>query len=74
MLGRISVLGALYLCVVCLIPEVLGNIMPGGLFTSSGTSLLIIVNVVLDTLSQIQTHIFTSRYDVLVKRMKYRDK
>lgn len=73
LLSRISILGALYLCIVCLVPEVLGNIMPS-LFTSSGTSLLIVVNVVLDTLSQIQTYIFTSRYDSLVKKMKYKDK
>ncbi|KJW07793.1 secY translocase family protein, partial [Orientia tsutsugamushi str. UT144] len=73
LLSRISILGALYLCVVCLVPEVLGNVMPS-LFTSSGTSLLIVVNVVLDTLSQIQTYIFTSRYDSLVKKMKYKDK
>ncbi len=71
LLTRLSVLGALYLCFICIIPEVFVNSM-SVVFTLGGTSLLIVVNVVLDTFSQIQTYMFTSKYDLLVRKMKHR--
>lgn len=72
-LGRVSILGALYLCFICIVPEVIMS-KAHIATTLGGTSLLIVVNVVLDTLTQIQAYIFTNRYDVLLKRMKYKDR
>src|SRR3546814_14285843 len=67
-LTRITVLGAAYLAAICLIPE--SFIAQSGLpFQLGGTSLLIIVNVTIDTLSQIQSHMLAHHYcDILKKR------
>ena len=70
-LTRITVLGALYLCFICVIPELLisNYSVP---FYLGGTSLLIVVNVTLDTISQIQTHLFAHQYEGLIKKSKLR--
>ncbi len=61
-LTRITFLGALYLSVVCVIPEIL--IYNVGLpFYFGGTSLLIVVGVGLDTASQIESHMVTRHYE-----------
>jgi preprotein translocase subunit SecY len=68
-LNRITVVGASYLVLICLIPEVL--ISQAGLnFVLGGTSLLIVVNVTMDTVSQIQSHLIAHQYGDLIKKAK----
>jgi preprotein translocase subunit SecY len=69
LLTRLTVLGSVYLSIVCVVPELLMNKYSVA-FALGGTSFLIVVNVVLDTFTQIQTHLFSSRYEGLVKKMK----
>jgi preprotein translocase subunit SecY len=69
-LTRITVVGALYLAVVCIIPEfVRGN---GFALTLGGTSILIIVSVTMDTVAQIQSHLIAQQYEGLIKKAKLR--
>lgn len=68
-LSRLTVIGATYLSFVCVVPEMLMNKYAIS-FSLGGTSFLIVVNVVLDTFAQVQTHLFSSRYESLVKKMK----
>jgi preprotein translocase subunit SecY len=68
-LGRITVVGAIYLTVVCLIPEVIHSQLNVSQFIG-GTSLLIMVTVTLDTISQIQSHLIAQQYEGLVKRSR----
>jgi preprotein translocase subunit SecY len=70
-LTRITVIGALYLVVVCLIPEFIIS-STGIPFYLGGTSLLIVVSVTLDTVSQIQGHLLAHQYEGLVKKAKLR--
>ncbi|WP_188237318.1 preprotein translocase subunit SecY [Sphingopyxis sp. LK2115] len=68
-LTRITVIGAAYLAVICLVPEYF--IAQSGLpFYLGGTSLLIIVNVTIDTISQIQSHMLAHQYGDLIKKAK----
>ena len=73
LLTRITVIGGLYLSFICVVPELMMNKYAGSL-ALGGTSFLIVVNVVLDTFTQIQTHLFSSRYEGLVKKMKVKEK
>ena len=68
-LTRITVIGAAYLTVVALIPEVFLSQLAVSQFIG-GTSLLIIVTVTLDTVSQIQSHLIAQQYEGLVKRSR----
>ena len=68
-LTRITVVGAVYLTVVALIPEVLVSQLNVSQFIG-GTSLLIIVTVTLDTISQIQSHLIAQQYEGLVKKSR----
>jgi preprotein translocase subunit SecY len=66
-LTRLTLIGAFYITLVCLLPEFLivyWNVP----FYFGGTSLLIIVVVVMDFISQMQTHIMTQQYDGLMKK------
>lgn len=70
-LTRITVVGAIYLVFVCLLPELL--IARTGIpFYLGGTSLLIVVSVTLDTVAQIQGHLFAQQYEGLIKKSKLR--
>ncbi|MBQ4874901.1 MAG: preprotein translocase subunit SecY [Rickettsiaceae bacterium H1] len=60
-LTKITVIGAIYLSVICVIPELI-RINYSIPFIISGTSLLIIVNVIVDIFSQVQTYLFTRNY------------
>lgn len=71
LLSRITVIGSLYLSVVCIVPELLMHKYAIA-FALGGTSFLIVVNVVLDTFAQVQTYLFSTRYDGLIKKMKLR--
>ncbi|MEL6485628.1 MAG: preprotein translocase subunit SecY [Pseudomonadota bacterium] len=68
-LTRITVVGAIYLTFVCVVPEYM--IAQTGIpLYLGGTSLLIVVNVTVDTISQIQSHLFAHQYDNLIKKAK----
>ena len=70
-LTRITVIGAAYLTLVCLLPEFLIARM-GVPFYLGGTSLLIVVNVTMDTVAQIQGHLLAHQYEGLIKKAKLR--
>jgi preprotein translocase subunit SecY len=72
-LTRITVVGAIYLVAVCLLPEFLIS-YTGVPFYFGGTSLLIVVSVTLDTVSQVQGHLLAHQYEGLVKKAKLRGK
>ncbi len=61
-LGRITVGGAIYLAVICVLPSILQTKMNLP-FYFGGTSLLIVVGVALDTVSQIEAHLITRHYE-----------
>ena len=69
LLNRLTVVGAAYLVTICLIPEMLASRTGLG-FTLGGTSLLIVVNVTMDTVSQIQSHLIAHQYGDLIKKAK----
>jgi len=72
-LTRITVIGAAYLAVICLIPEFL--IARAGIpFYLGGTSLLIVVNVTVDTVTQIQSHLIAHQYRDLIKKARLKGK
>ncbi|RJY08921.1 preprotein translocase subunit SecY [Aurantiacibacter aquimixticola] len=68
-LTRITVVGAIYLTLVCVIPE-WGISQTGLPLFLGGTSLLIVVNVTVDTISQIQSHLLAHQYGDLIKKAK----
>lgn len=70
-LTRLTVVGAIYLCAICLLPEILRGqyAIP---FYFGGTSLLIVVNVTMDTVGQIHSHLMTHQYEGLMKKSKLR--
>jgi preprotein translocase subunit SecY len=70
-LTRITVIGALYLAIVCLIPEILISYAAVP-FYFGGTSLLIVVSVTMDTVAQIQGYLLAHQYEGLIKRSKLR--
>ena len=70
-LTRITVVGAIYLVVICLMPEFLIS-ATGVPFYLGGTSLLIVVSVTLDTVAQIQGHLIAHQYEGLIKKSKLR--
>jgi preprotein translocase subunit SecY len=69
LLNRITVVGAAYLVLICIIPEVL-TAQSGLHIALGGTSLLIVVNVTMDTVSQIQSHLIAHQYGDLIKKAK----
>lgn len=72
-LTRLTTVGALYLTLVCLLPEVLRAkyAIP---FYFGGTSLLIVVSVTMDTVAQIHSHLMAHQYEGLLKKSKIRGK
>jgi preprotein translocase subunit SecY len=68
-LTRLTTIGALYLCVVCLLPEVL--ISNYGIpFYFGGTSIMIVVSVTMDTVTQIQSHLLAHQYEGLIRKAR----
>jgi len=66
-LGRLTLVGAIYISLVCLLPQflqVLGNVP----FYLGGTSLLIVVVVVMDFMAQVQSHLMSHQYESLMKK------
>ncbi|MXP27421.1 preprotein translocase subunit SecY [Porphyrobacter algicida] len=68
-LTRITVVGAIYLTIVCVLPEYVIK-QTGVPLYLGGTSLLIVVNVTVDTISQIQSHLLAHQYGDLIKKAK----
>jgi preprotein translocase subunit SecY len=68
-LTRLTVVGAAYLSLVCILPEILVSqwAVP---FYFGGTSLLIVVSVTMDTVAQIQSHLVAHQYEGLIKKSK----
>jgi len=72
-LTRLTVIGSAYLAAICLLPEILmaNYSVP---FYFGGTSLLIVVTVTMDTVTQVQSHLMAHQYEGLVKKAKLRGK
>jgi preprotein translocase subunit SecY len=70
-LTRITVVGAIYLAAVCVLPELLISYAAVP-FYFGGTSLLIAVSVTMDTVAQIQSHMLAHQYEGLIKKAKLR--
>ena len=70
-LTRITVVGASYMVLICLMPEFLISQLAVP-FYFGGTSLLIVVNVTMDTVAQIQSHLLAHQYEGLIKKSKLR--
>ncbi|MDJ0389726.1 preprotein translocase subunit SecY [Roseomonas sp. E05] len=68
-LTRLTGVGAVYLCIVCLLPEILIS-QYGVPFYFGGTSLLIIVSVTMDTVAQVQSHLFAHQYEGLIRKAR----
>jgi preprotein translocase subunit SecY len=68
-LTRITVIGAAYLTLICLVPEFITSQF-GISLALGGTSLLIVVNVTMDTVTQIQSHLLAHQYGDLIKKSK----
>jgi len=69
-LTKLTTIGAMYLTLVCLMPEFLISKYPIP-FYLGGTSVLIVVVVAMDTVSQIQTRLMSQQYESLIKKTKF---
>ncbi len=70
-LARITFGGAIYLSIICILPDIFGKYFNVP-FYFGGTSLLIVVGVALDTISQIESHLVTRSYEGFLKKGKIR--
>ncbi|HEY9217285.1 MAG TPA: preprotein translocase subunit SecY [Phenylobacterium sp.] len=70
-LTRLTVIGAGYITIVCLLPELLIRFYNAP-FYLGGTSILIVVSVTMDTVTQIQSHLLAHQYEGLIKKSKLR--
>jgi preprotein translocase subunit SecY len=68
-LTRLTVIGALYITAVCVIPEILRGEF-NGQFYIGGTSILIVVSVTMDTVAQIQSHLIGHQYEGMIKKAR----
>ena len=64
-------MGAAYITIVCLLPEILISAYHAP-FYLGGTSILIVVSVTMDTVTQIQSHLLAHQYEGLIKKSKLR--
>ncbi|MCC6009324.1 MAG: preprotein translocase subunit SecY [Rhodobacteraceae bacterium] len=71
--ARLLVVGSAYLSAVCLLPEILRAELAIP-FYFGGTSLLIVVSVTMDTISQVQSHLLAHQYENLIEKSKLRGK
>jgi preprotein translocase subunit SecY len=72
-LTRLTVIGAGYIALVCLLPEALMAKVGGSLYFG-GTSILIVVTVTMDTVAQIQSYLLAHQYEGLIKKSKLRER
>ncbi len=68
-LTRLTVIGAGYLVVICLLPEILISHY-GVPFYFGGTSILIVVSVTMDTVTQVQSHLVAHQYEGLIRKAR----
>lgn len=71
LLTRLTVLGALYLAFICILPEILMSQVTLS-FYFGGTSLLIVVSVTMDTVAQIHSHLIAHQYEGLIKKARFK--
>jgi len=76
-LSRLTFIGAFYVAFVCVVPQIVISQAAGAIPSSvqmliDGMSLLIIVSVTLDTVSQIQSHLIAHQYEGLIKKSRMR--
>jgi preprotein translocase subunit SecY len=69
-LTRLTLIGAIYIAAVCLLPELLAG--SNGSYAFGGTSILIVVSVTMDTVAQIQSHLLAHQYEGLIKKSRLR--
>ena len=71
-MGRLTLVGAVYITLVCLLPEflILKFNVP---FYFGGTSLLIIVVVTMDFMTQVQAHLMSHQYEGLLKKANFKN-
>ena len=72
-LTRITFWGAMYVAAVCLLPEIFRMFYPSMPFNFGGTSLLILVVVTMDFMSQMQAHSMSHQYDGMMKKANLRN-
>ncbi|MFW5432691.1 MAG: preprotein translocase subunit SecY [Methylophilaceae bacterium] len=70
-MGRLTLIGAIYITLVCLLPEFL-SLKFNTPFYFGGTSLLIIVVVTMDFMTQVQSHLMSHQYDGLLKKANFK--
>lgn len=70
-LSRLTVIGAVYIAAVCLLPEALIGFYKAP-FYLGGTSILIVVSVTMDTVTQIQSHLLSHQYEGLIRKSRLR--
>ena len=68
-LTRLTILGAGFLVIICVFPEIIFS-ATGAQFYLGGTSILIVVSVTIDTVSQIQSHMLAHQYEGMAKKSK----
>jgi preprotein translocase subunit SecY len=72
-LTRLTFWGALYIAAVCLLPEIFRMFYPSIPFNFGGTSLLILVVVTMDFMSQLQAHSMSHQYDGMMQKANLRN-
>lgn len=70
LLGRLTIWGALYLAAICILPQVVYSGMGAASFSYffGGTAVLIVVGVTMDTMSQLQSHMFAKSYEAFLEK------
>jgi preprotein translocase subunit SecY len=71
-LTRLTAIGAVYLVLVCLVPEFILAQYGGNLLLLGGTSFLIIVSVTMDTVAQVHSHLLAHQYEGLIKKARFK--
>jgi preprotein translocase subunit SecY len=71
-LTRLTVVGAIYITAVCLIPEFIVAQYGANLLALGGTSILILVTVTMDTVAQVHSHMLAHQYESLIKKAKFK--
>ncbi|WP_440616889.1 preprotein translocase subunit SecY [Cysteiniphilum sp. 6C5] len=68
-MSKLTLIGSIYITAICLMPIFIMNFFGHGLsFTFGGTSLLIVVVVIMDFMAQVQSHMMSTQYDSLLKK------
>ncbi|MCH9608718.1 MAG: Protein translocase subunit SecY [Chlamydiales bacterium] len=74
-MNRVTLIGAVFLAIIAILPMLIGKVLhidPSISYFFGGTSLLILVGVILDTMKQIESHLLMKRYDGFMKKAKVR--